>query len=120
MEKLALRMQWEAKVHWRYKFPLNRKAKWHVQKLLARRQQQELESWLRHVENLSDIEEEQIHICEPETGRYLGDEEGRSEEGLINYQESRDGFSYYQVGNEMRSLEDILDCQEDSSGNSYC
>jgi hypothetical protein len=54
MEKLALKMQHEEKVHWRYEWPLKRKAKWHVQKLLARRQQQVLKRWLRHVENLSD------------------------------------------------------------------
>jgi hypothetical protein len=61
-----------------------------------------------------------VHICEPEIGRNLSDEEEvRSDEDLINCQERRDGFSYCQVGNEMRSLEDLIDCQEDSSGNSY-
>jgi hypothetical protein len=29
-------------------------------------------------------------------------------------------FSNCQVGNEMRSLEDLIDCQEDNHGNSYC
>jgi hypothetical protein len=81
--------------------------------------QQEWRKWLRHVENLSDTEEELIHICEPETGRNLSDdEEGRSVTGLINCQEGRDEFSNCQVGNDMRSSEDILDCQEDNSGNS--
>jgi hypothetical protein len=43
--------------------------------------------WLRHAENLSDTEEELIHICEPETGRNLSDEEEkRSDEDLINCQ----------------------------------
>jgi hypothetical protein len=37
MEQLALRMHKEEKVHWRYECPLNRKVKWHVQKLLARK-----------------------------------------------------------------------------------
>jgi hypothetical protein len=54
MEKLALKMQHEAKVRWRYEWPLKRKSRWHVQKLLARRKQQVLKRWLRHVENLSD------------------------------------------------------------------
>jgi hypothetical protein len=36
MEKLAFKMQQEAKVHWRYEWPLKRTTKWHVQKLLAR------------------------------------------------------------------------------------
>jgi hypothetical protein len=54
MEKLALNMQHEEKVCWRYEWPLKRKARWPVQKLLARRQQQVLKRWLRHAENLSD------------------------------------------------------------------
>jgi hypothetical protein len=33
MEQLALRMQQEVKVHWRYECPLNKKVKWHVQRL---------------------------------------------------------------------------------------
>jgi hypothetical protein len=50
--------------------------------------------WLRHAENLSDTEEEQIHICEPEIGRHLSDEEEvRSDEDLINYQVGRNGLS---------------------------
>jgi hypothetical protein len=56
MEQLTLKMQQEAKVRWRYEWPLNRKSKWPVQKLLARKQQQELRKWLRYVENLSDTE----------------------------------------------------------------
>jgi hypothetical protein len=63
MERLALKMQQEAKVHWRYEWPLNRKAKWPIQKLLARKQQHELRKWLRYAENLSDIE--MVCICEP-------------------------------------------------------
>jgi hypothetical protein len=38
MEQLTLKMQQEAKVRWRYEWPLNRKVKWHVQKLLVRKQ----------------------------------------------------------------------------------
>jgi hypothetical protein len=41
--------------------------KWHVQKLLARRQQQVLRRWLREVETLSDTEKV-VYICEPEVG----------------------------------------------------
>jgi hypothetical protein len=44
------------------------KVKWPVQKLLVRKQQQEWRKWLRHAENLSDIEEELVCICEPELG----------------------------------------------------
>jgi hypothetical protein len=76
---------------------------------------------LRHAKNLSDTEEELVHICEPEIGRNLSDEEEvRSVKDLINCQEGRDGFSYCQVGNDMRSSEDLIDCQEDNNGNSYC
>jgi hypothetical protein len=47
--------------------------------------------WLRHTENLSDTEEELIHICEPETRRNLSDEEEkRSDEDLINCQVEMD------------------------------
>ena len=118
MEQLTLKMQQEAKVHWRYEWPLNRKAKWPVQKLLVRKQQQELRKWLRYAENLCDIE--LVCICEIEIGETLSDEEGRSVLGLINCQEGRDGFSNCQVGNEMRFLEDLMDCQEDIIENSYC
>jgi hypothetical protein len=39
MEELALQMQQDAKTHWVYEWPMKRKAKWPVKKLLARRQQ---------------------------------------------------------------------------------
>jgi hypothetical protein len=44
-------------------------------------------------ENLSGIEEKVIHICEPEVGRNLSDEEEmRSARDLMNCQEGRDKF----------------------------
>jgi hypothetical protein len=119
IEKMMLKMQQEAQGGWTYEWPLKRKVKWPVQKLLARGQQQVLKRWLRHAENLSDTEEELVFICEPEFGKTLSDEEGRSVKGLINCQEGRDEFSNFQVGNEMRSIEDFIDCQEGSSENSY-
>ena len=42
MEQLELRMQQEAKLHWRYKCPLNKREKWPIQKVLARKKQKEL------------------------------------------------------------------------------
>jgi hypothetical protein len=36
---------------------------------LARKQQQVVRRWLRHVENLSDTEEEMVYICEPEVSK---------------------------------------------------
>jgi hypothetical protein len=94
MEKLAFKMQQDAKVHWVYEWPMKKKAKWPVKKLLAREQQRLMRVWLRHAENLSDTEEELIHICEPETGRNLSDEEEkRSDEDLVNCQVGRNGLS---------------------------
>jgi hypothetical protein len=58
MEQLALRMQQEAKVHSRYECPLNKKVKWHVQRLWDQNQQHITRRWLWHVENISDTEEE--------------------------------------------------------------
>jgi hypothetical protein len=38
MDQLEFNMQQEEKLHWRYEWPLKRKSKWHVEKVLARRQ----------------------------------------------------------------------------------
>jgi hypothetical protein len=73
---------------------------------------------LRHVENLSATEEEVVYICEPEVGRNINDEEERSDEYLIDFQEGRDEISYCQVGNKKRSTEDLVDCQEGRSESS--
>jgi hypothetical protein len=35
MEKLAFKMEQEAKVCWRYEWPLKRTTKWHVQKFVG-------------------------------------------------------------------------------------
>jgi regulator of replication initiation timing len=95
MEQLTLKIKQDAKAHWVYECPMRKKLKWPVKRLLARGQQQLLKKWFRRVENLSDIEEDMIHICELEFGRHLSDEEEvRSDKDLINCQESRDGFSY--------------------------
>jgi hypothetical protein len=118
MEQLTLKMQQEVKLHWRYEWPLNKKAKCLVQNLLARKQQQELKKWLRYAESLSDTE--LVCICEPEVGETLSDEEERSVSDLMGCQEGRDEFWNCQVGNGMRSLEDLIDCQEDNNKNSYC
>jgi hypothetical protein len=114
-----------------YEWPLRRKEKWSVKKLLAKGQQRLLIGWLRHVERLRG-EQEMVHIYEPEAGRNLSnDEEERSLEDLLNCQEgseeilgcnkkrSRDDLkdchecrienSGFQEGNEMRSLEDLID-----------
>jgi hypothetical protein len=112
MENLAFKMQQDAKVHWVYEWPMKKKVKWPIQKLLARGQQKLLRMWLRYVESLRG-EEEVVHICEPEAGKSLSDgEEKRSEKGLRNCQVGSEEISDCQVGNEMGSLEDLIDCQE--------
>jgi len=80
MERLAFNMQHEAKVHWRYEWPLKRTNKWLVHKLLAREQLQMLRKWLRHAKNLTD------------EGKRYG-------KGLV----------YCQAGNEKGSL-DLVNC----------
>jgi hypothetical protein len=42
-----------------------------------------LKRWLRHIKNLNDTKEELVCICEPEIGKTISDEEGRSVKGLI-------------------------------------
>jgi hypothetical protein len=51
MEKIAFKMQQEAKVRWRYEWHLKRTSKWPVQNLLARGQQEMLKRWLGHAKN---------------------------------------------------------------------
>jgi hypothetical protein len=94
-----------------YEWPLKTKVKWPVKELLARGQWRLLRRWLRYVESLRD-EEEMVHACEPETGRNLRDveDELRSLDDLKDCQEGRDESSNCQVGNEMQSLEDLIDC----------
>jgi hypothetical protein len=88
---------------------------------VAKRQQRLLKRWLRHAESLRDDEEEMVQVCEPEVGRNLSDEdELRSLEDLIDCQEGRTKTSNSQVGNEMRSLRDLIDCQEDNREISCC
>jgi hypothetical protein len=77
---------------------------------LAKKKKQVVRRWLRHDENLSDTEKDMVYIYEPKVGRTISDEKGRLVKGLINYQEGRDEFSNFQVGNDMRSIEDIMKC----------
>jgi hypothetical protein len=66
----------------------------------------------------SGMKRRMVHVCEPETGRNLSDdEEKRSLEDLVNCQEGRNESSDCQMGNEMRSLDDLIDFQVSSRGN---
>jgi hypothetical protein len=98
------------------------KVKWSIQKLLAREQRRLIRGWLRHVEDLNEPEEELIHICGPETGRNLNDEEEeeRSSRDLRNCQAGEDELSNCQVGNGKRPSGGLAYCQEGSDEGSYC
>jgi hypothetical protein len=50
------------------------KVKWPVKELLARRQQRMLRRWLRYVKILRDTEQ-MVHMCEPEVGTNLSDDD---------------------------------------------
>jgi hypothetical protein len=76
--------------------------------------------WLRYVEDLRDTEEV-IHICEPEAGRNLSDEEeSRLDGDLIDFQVGRSELSSFQVGNEKRPDEGLVYCQGSSEESLYC
>jgi hypothetical protein len=93
METLAFKMQHEAKVRWRYEWTLKRKAKWLVQKLLVKTQQQVLKRWLRYVENLND---EGKRYGKGLVGCQVGNEKGLMD--LVNFQEGRGYIPNFQVG----------------------
>jgi hypothetical protein len=67
-----------------------------------------LRRWLRHTKNLSSIEEEVVYICETNNGETLSEEEERSVEDLVDYQEGRSESFNFQVENEKRLVEDII------------
>jgi hypothetical protein len=63
-----------------------------------------------------------VQVCEPKTGKFLGEENELGSAGdLKNCQEGKEEeIPNYQVGNEIRSLRDLIDCHEDSQGISHC
>jgi hypothetical protein len=91
MEELELRMQQNTKLRWVYEWPMRKlKVRWPFKELMARKQRRLLKVWLRHAENL-DGPKEMVQICEPETGRDLGEENKMgSVEGLKNCQEGKE------------------------------
>jgi hypothetical protein len=125
IEKLELRMRQEIKSRWVHEWPMQKpKASWPVKQLMVMRQRRLLRKWLRYVENLKATkEEEMVHICEPEIGDILGEEnDQRSLRDLIDCQEGSGRFPNCQMGKgtEMRSAEDLMDCQEDSEEILHC
>jgi hypothetical protein len=121
MDELALQMQHNAKSRWVYEWPMKMKAKWMIQELVAMRQQRLLKIWLRHAENLNRPEKKMVQVCEPEDGRNLSSEDDMgSAEDLKDCQEGRIEIPNFQEGNEMRPLRDLIDCQGENHGISYC
>jgi hypothetical protein len=97
---------------------MKKKVKCQFKRLLTRGKQRLLRVRLRYVEILKG-EEELIHICEPNIGRNLNDEEEkRLVEDLINFQGERSEISSFQVGNERILVDGLIDCQEGSDGSS--
>jgi hypothetical protein len=96
------------------------KEKWPVKELMATRQHSFLRGWLRYAKNL-DRPKEMVQICEPETGRDLGEENKMgSAEDLRNCQEGREEIFNFQVGKGLISLRDLRDCHKESQGISHC
>jgi hypothetical protein len=66
------------------------------QGIVVQRTTKVVEMWLRYVEILRG-EEEMVHICEPEAGKSLSDDEQkRSEKGLRNCQVRSEELSGFQ------------------------
>jgi hypothetical protein len=64
-----------------------------------------------------------VHICEPETGRGLDEEENemRSADDLKTARRAeKKKFQIAKRATELRSAEDLTDCHEDSQGISHC
>jgi hypothetical protein len=120
MEELEMKMRQNKKPRWVHEWPIKTpKVKWPVRELMVKGQQRLLRKWLRYVESLRPIEEEEMgYICEPEIGKILDAEnELGSSDDLKHYQGGREEeIPDGQEGNELRSAEDLTDCHEDSQG----
>jgi hypothetical protein len=123
IEKMELRMRQDRRRRRLRELPMEKaKAKWPVKQLMVIRQRRLLKRWLRYAENLRATEEDMICYCWPETGQSL---DGDDDDDDWNKLESADGFKYCRLGrkeeipichegNELRSVEDLTDCHEDS------
>jgi hypothetical protein len=117
IDELELKLWQDKKPRWVYEWPMRKaKAKWPVKELMLKGQRRLLKRWLRYAENLKAIEEKMTYVCEPETGRGLDEFESEmgSVEYLKDFQEGREKITVFQVGNEMRLLQGLTECQEDS------
>jgi hypothetical protein len=111
IENLELRMRQDKRSRWMREWPMKElKVKLPVKQLMVIRQRRLLKGWLRYAKNLNGPEE-MVQICEPETGKILGEEnELGSAEDLKNCQEGREEILDFQVGNRLRSLRGLTDC----------
>jgi hypothetical protein len=108
IEKLALKIRQDKEPRWEYEWPMKEaKSKMTSQGVDGQ----------KIVEDVNKT----IEVCEPETGRGLNDEE--DELGLAkdikHCQEGKVEILVFQEGNELRSLRDLTECQEDSQGISH-
>jgi hypothetical protein len=118
IEEFELRMRQDRRMRWMCELPMEKaKVKCLVRELMVMRKCRLLRKWLRYAENLKATEEKMICHYMSETGRGLDDEEfelGLTKD-LIVYQESKEEeIPDFQEGNELRLVEDLKDCHEDS------
>jgi hypothetical protein len=92
IEKLELWMRQDRRSRRMRELPMKKaKVKWPVKELMVRRQRRLLKRWLRYAENLKATKEKVLYVCEPETGKFLEEEnELGSAEDLKNCQEGRE------------------------------
>jgi hypothetical protein len=124
MEELEMKMWQNKKPRWVHEWPMKEpKMKWPVREMMAKRQRRLLRKWLRYTENLKVTEEEEmVCICEPKIGKILSAENERgSSDDLKDCQEgTAEEIPYCQEGNELRSVEDLMDCREDNQETLHC
>jgi hypothetical protein len=122
MDELAFEMQQNAKSRWVYEWPMRKaKEKWPFKELMGRRQHRLLRGWMRHAENL-DGPKEMVQVCEPESRRNLSvdEDEMESVEDIIDCHEESQEIPNCPEGKELRLLHGLIECQEDSQGISHC
>jgi hypothetical protein len=92
LDELAIEMQQDKRSRWVHEWPIRKpKVKWPVKELMVMRQCRLLKGWLRYAESLNGREENEVQICELETGINISDdEEWGSAEDLKNCQEGRE------------------------------
>jgi hypothetical protein len=103
IENLALKMQQKDKPRRVYEWPMKE------EKIKMASQGVDGQKTTKDVNRM-------VEVCKPETGRGLDDFENElgSAEDLKHCQEGREEIPNFQEGNELRSLQGLTDCHEDS------